>query len=542
MVGDRDMFPTSCTFWWSFADGWSQGSAYNGRTVKDTFYITSAIYYVNDVPHVGHTYEIVACDVIARYHRLRGEKVFFLTGSDEHSQNVIKAAAEHGLTPQEWCDRIVPRWQAVWRTLEISNDDWIRTSEPRHVERVQAFVKVLHERGDVYLGAYEGPYCVSCEEFKQESEVADGMCPIHRTPVERISEDNYFFRLSKYQDALLGLYEEHPEFVQPEVRRNEVLSFVRGGLRDLSISRATTQWGVPVPWDPKHVIYVWVDALLNYATAPGYAGDMDRFSRIWPAEVHMIGKDIIRFHAVIWPAMLMAAGLPLPKTVFAHGFLNMAGEKMSKTRGKMIYPAEVLERFGVDAYRYYLMREVQFGQDGNFSFESMSARYTAELANGVGNLASRVLAMVESYFDGLVPEPASRLPESRLGQAATVLLGRSFDDEILGLRLTDALAGLEEFVREANKYLVEVAPWNLAKDPARRQDLADCLYESLEALRQIALLASPVMPGAAGRLWGQLGIEDPLQEQHLPAAAEWGRLDPGTKTSRGPSLFPRLDE
>jgi methionyl-tRNA synthetase len=509
--------------------------------VKDTFYITSAIYYVNDVPHVGHTYEIVSCDVIARYRRLRGDRVFFLTGSDEHSQNVAKAAAAAGVSPQEWSDEIVPRWQEVWGTLGITNDDWIRTSEPRHVERVQAFVQALHDRGDVYVGAYEGPYCVSCEEFKQESEVSDGRCPIHGIPVERISEENYFFRLSKYQEALLQLYEKNPEFVRPETRRNEVVSFVKSGLKDLSISRAAALWGVPVPWDPKHVVYVWVDALLNYITAIGYAAEPERFGRIWPADVHMIGKDIIRFHAVIWPAMLMAVGLPLPKTVFAHGFLNMAGEKMSKSRGKRIYPAEVLDRFGEDAFRYHLMREIQFGQDGNFSFESMLARYNSELANGLGNLASRVLAMAGSYFDGLVPEPSTRTPSGGLATLGMELAKR-FDAHVLSLELTDAVGAIDEFVREANRHLVDVAPWKLAKDEARRQDLADALYESLEALRLIAVLTFPVMPGAAGSLWEQLGVGEPLDQQRLPDAAEWGRLEPGTKTVKGQSLFPRLDE
>jgi len=509
--------------------------------VKDTFYITSAIYYVNDVPHVGHTYEIVACDFIARYHRLRGENVFFLTGSDEHSQNVVKAAAERGLTPQAWTDEVVPKWQGVWRDLRISNDDWIRTSEQRHVDRVQRFVQVLYERGDVYEGTYEGPYCVSCEEFKAEADVADGLCPIHRIPVQYITERNYFFRLSTYQDDLLKLYEEHPDFIGPEIRRNEVVNFVRSGLRDLSISRQAALWGVPVPWDPEHVIYVWVDALLNYVTAPGYAAEPERFERIWPADVHMIGKDITRFHAVIWPAMLMAAGLPLPAHVFAHGFLSFGGEKMSKSRGTVVAPDEVLQRYGVDAYRHYLMREVQFGADGSFSWEGLQARYTSELANGLGNLASRVLAMTASYFDGRVPEPSSRDGLGRLSGAAEELAKR-FDAGVLGLDLSDPAAALDEFVRETNRYLVEVAPWVLAKDPARRQELADVLYEALDALRLIALFSWPIMPDGAERLWGQLGYTSPLEDQRLPEASRWGLIEPASLTKRGGSLFPRIEE
>ena len=508
--------------------------------MKDTFYITSAIYYVNDVPHIGHTYEIIGCDVIARYHRQRGEKVFFLTGTDEHSQNVVRAASERGMEPQQWTDHIVPTWKEAFRELMISNDDFIRTSEERHVERVQEFVKLLYEKGEVYPGTYEGLYCVSCEEFKVEGDLIDGTCPIHRIPVQQLSEENYFFRLSKYQEALLRLYEENPQFIAPEVRRNEVVSFVRSGLRDLSISRAASLWGVPIPWDPKHVTYVWVDALLNYITAPGFAAEPERFASIWPADVHVVGKDITRFHAVIWPAMLMAAGLPLPKRVFAHGFLTVGGEKMSKSLGTGIAPHELVERFGVDAFRYYFLREISFGQDGNFSPESMAARYTADLANGLGNLASRVLAMIDSYFDGVVPEASDRTAGGHLAAEAREAAKR-FESHMADLELTEAVTAVDGLVREANRHLVDVAPWKLAKDPERRQDLADSLYEAAEALRLIAVLYSPVMPAAAGRLWEQLGLAEPLEAQLLPEAASWGGLTPGTRVRRGESLFPRLD-
>jgi methionyl-tRNA synthetase len=513
--------------------------------VKDTYYLTSAIYYVNDVPHVGHTYEIVACDAIARYRRARGERVFFLTGSDEHSQNVAKAAEERGLTPQEWTDQIVPRWQEAFASLGISNDDWIRTSDPRHVARVQTFVQRLHDAGDVYLGSYEGPYCVSCEEFKQEGELLDGdRCPIHGIPVQRLAEDNYFFRLSKYEDDLLRLYDEHQDFIQPTVRRNEVLSFVRSGLKDLSISRPAKVWGVPLPWDQNHVVYVWVDALLNYITAPGFGSEGEAgelFHRVWPADVHMIGKDITRFHAVIWPAMLMSAGEPVPRQVFAHGWLSFGGQKMSKSLGTGIPPAEVLARFGQDGYRWYFLREVQFGQDGDFTWESIAARYASELANGLGNLASRVLAMTASYFEGRVPEPTSREGGEGLAVSGKDLAER-FDAHMRALELTEAFAALAEFVREANRYLVEVAPWNLAKEPDRRQELADALYQALEGLRLMALLAAPAMPDAAARLWAQLGIAEALEAQRLPGAGAWGGFEPGTATNRGEALFPRLDE
>ncbi len=506
---------------------------------KDTFYITTPIYYVNDVPHIGHAYTTVACDVIARYRRLRGEKVFFLTGTDEHGEKVALSAQERGLDPKAWTDQIVPRWKEVWSRLLISNDDFIRTTEERHERPVQKFVQLLKDRDDVYPGTYRGPYCVSCEEYKVESELLEGgLCPIHGSPVEWLEEENYFFRLSKYRDELLNLYEEHQEFVLPEERRNEVVSFVRGGLQDLSLSRVSFEWGIPVPWDPKHVIYVWIDALQNYITAAGFGIDQARFERTWPADAHVVGKDILRFHAVIWPAMLMAAGLPVPKTVLAHGWLLVGGEKMSKTKLTGIHPFELIDHFGVDAYRYYFLREVQFGHDGNFSWESMLARYNSELANGLGNLASRVLAMVESSFDGVVPEP--RGEPGRLREAAGDLAKR-FDTSMEAFDLTAAVAALDEFVREANRYLVEVAPWALARDPERRQELADRLYESVETLRLVAVFASPVMPLAAARLWEQLGIPEPLASQRLPGAAGWGGLRPGTRTRRGEALFPRLE-
>jgi methionyl-tRNA synthetase len=512
--------------------------------VKDTFYITSAIYYVNDVPHIGHTYEILACDLVARYHRMRGEKVWFLTGTDEHSQNVIRAAAAHGISPQEWTDRIVGQWQEVFERLAISNDDWIRTSEQRHVDAVQRFLQVLYDNDTVYLGTYEGLYCISCEAFKTEEEIEDGKCKIHLIPLERISEDNYFFKLSRYQDDLLRLYEEQPDFVRPDFRRNEIVSFVQSGLRDLSISRNQALWGVPIPWDPGHVTYVWVDALLNYITAPGFGADEERFRSLWPADVHMVGKDIVRFHAVIWPAMLMAAGVDLPRQVFGHGWvLTPAGEKMSKSRGTGIHPFEVTDRYGVDAYRYYFLREGTFGRDVNFSSDGMSARYTAELANGLGNLASRVLAMTNAYFDGRVPEHSSRDASGRLAEAAEVAAKR-FDAAVQSLELHEAMAALDELSREANRFLVDASPWTLARDPARRQELADALYEALEGLRQTAVLAWPAMPGAAERLWEQLGLAvvGPLADQRIPRALEWGGLEPGTATRRGAALFPRLEE
>jgi methionyl-tRNA synthetase len=507
---------------------------------RDVFYITSAIPYVNAEPHIGTAYEIVGCDFVARYRRARGDTVHFLTGTDEHSLNVARSSAELGISPQEWVDRMVPKWQEVWERLDISNDDFIRTSEERHAERVQAFVQLLHDRGEIYLGTYEGPYCVSCEEFKQEKELIDGNCPIHGRPVEILSEENYFFPLSKYQQPLLDLYAEVPESVMPDFRKNEVVSFVTGGLQDLSISRSGTDWGIPLPWDPKHVVYVWVDALLNYATAVGFGTDPEMFDRLWPADLHIIGKDIVRFHAVIWPALLMAAGLDVPKTVFAHGFVNVDGEKMSKSKGTGLHPFEVIDRFGVDSYRYFFMREISFGHDGNFTWEAMSERHNADLANGLGNLASRVLAMLASNYDGVVPEPTVHGAESDLPRVIADAVAR-YDEHMLAIRLQPALVAVWDIVARANQYLVEKAPWKLAKDPSDADELAGVLYASAETLRILAILIGPIMPGAAERLWSQLGIEAPLATQRVPSSTTWGGLATGTRTTKGESLFPRVE-
>ncbi|MGH3344566.1 MAG: methionine--tRNA ligase, partial [Carbonactinosporaceae bacterium] len=387
------------------------------------FYITTPIYYVNDAPHIGHAYTTVAGDVLARWHRQRGAPVWFLTGTDEHGQKVMRSAEEHGMSPQEWTDRIVAdAWQPVLRTLDVTNDDFIRTTEARHTGRVQDFWQTLYDRGEVYQGSYEGPYCVHCEEYKLPGELLEGrpedgagtkLCPIHQRPVEMLAEDNYFFRLSAYTGKLLAHYAENPGFIEPESARNEIVRFVEQGLQDLSISRSTFSWGIPIPWDSAHVLYVWIDALLNYATAVGYGADEQRFRHIWPADVHLVGKDILRFHAVIWPAMLMAAGLPLPHKVFANGWLLVGGQKMSKSRLTGIAPEQITDHFGSDAFRYYFMRAIPFGQDGSFSWEDMSARYQSELANDFGNLASRVQAMVGRYFDGTLPAPAASGPAER---------------------------------------------------------------------------------------------------------------------------------
>jgi len=490
---------------------------------KDVFYITTPIYYPNDVPHIGHAYTSVAADFVARYHRLRGEEVLHLTGTDEHGLKLQRAAESAGVDPQTWVDEMAPKWKDVWARLEIAYDDYIRTTEPRHEKAVQRLLTAVHENGrdDIYLGTYEGLYCVSCEAYYTEDELVDGMCPIHGTPVERMVEENYFFRLSAYADRLLEHYERHPKAVQPETRRNEVLSLIRGGLQDFSISRTTFRWGIPLPWDPNHVCYVWFDALTNYVTAAGYGTDEARFARIWPA-------------------MLMAGGVDPPEQVWAHGYLTVGGQKMSKTNATGIHPFELTEHFGVDSYRYFFLREIQFGQDGSFSWESMVERHNADLANGLGNLVSRILAMLGTSFDGVVPEPAAEGVEDDL-PALTADVVRRYDDHMAELALTQALAAVWEIVGRANGYLVERQPWALANDEARGDELAGILYASAETLRILAILILPIMPGAAARLWEQLGIDEPLDAQRLPQAAAWGGLRPGTETAKGDSLFPRLD-
>jgi len=528
-------------------------------TPDKTFYVTTPIYYVNDAPHIGHAYTTVAGDVLTRWHRQRGEAVWFLTGTDEHGEKVLRSAQANGVSPQEWADRLVDEsWRPVWRSLEIANDDFIRTTEPRHTERVQAFLQDLYDKGDIYEGQYEGPYCVGCEEFKLPGDLIDGtgdfagqkVCPIHSRPVEQLSETNYFFRLSKYADAILEHYAAHPEAVEPESARNEVLQFVKQGLQDLSVSRSSFDWGVKVPWDDEQVVYVWFDALLNYATAVGLdAADpavRERFAATWPADVHLVGKDILRFHAVIWPAMLLAAGLPLPRKVFAHGWLLVGGEKMSKSKLTGIAPAQITDHFGSDAFRYYFLRAIQFGQDGSFSWEDMSARYNAELANGLGNLASRVTAMTERYFGGALPSATDAgSAEAHIEQVA-VRAAVGADAAMTALDFSGGIGAIWELVSALNIYLTEQEPWKVAKnidDPAARARVATVLYTAAEGLRVLAVLLNAVMPRASEALWSALGAEvklGQLRDQRIDAVARWGQLPAGSTVTKGESLFPRL--
>jgi methionyl-tRNA synthetase len=534
----------------------------NSGSASKTFYVTTPIYYVNDAPHIGHAYTTVAGDVLSRWHRQRGEDVWFLTGTDEHGEKVLRAADANAVPPQEWADRLVESaWKPVWRHLEISNDDYIRTTEERHMTRVQTFLQGLHDKGEIYEGEYEGPYCVGCEEFKLPGELVDGVgeyagqlvCAIHGKPVEMLKETNWFFRLSKYADPILAHYAAHPEALEPASARNEVLQFVRQGLQDLSISRSSFDWGVPVPWDEKQVVYVWFDALLNYATAIGFGDPPDseagqRFARTWPADVHLIGKDILRFHAVIWPAMLMAAGLPLPGKVFAHGWLLVGGEKMSKSKLTGIAPSAITDDFGVDAYRYYFLRAIQFGQDGSFSWEDMAARYNAELANGLGNLASRLTAMTERYFDTVLPAATDAGDAEAAVAAVAASTVHAADEAFVALDFTAGLATIWELVSALNGYLTEQQPWQVAKqidsDPNARARVATVLATAAEGLRVLAVLLNPVMPASAQRLWQMLGAQEQLgalDAQPIRDAGRWGQLSAGAVLVKGDPLFPRLD-
>ena len=512
-----------------------------------SFYLTTPIYYVNDAPHIGTAYTTVAGDVLTRWHRQRGESVWFLTGTDEHGQKVLNTAQANGVAPQDWCDRLVEEsWKPVWRDLNIANDDFIRTTEPRHMERVQRFLSGLKEAGHIYSGKYEGPYCIGCEEFKLPADLDEGRCKVHGTPVEILSEENWFFKLSAFVPQLLQHYKDHPDACEPASARNEVVSFLESGVEDLSISRSSFDWGIPVPWDTKQVVYVWFDALLNYATAvglgdePGTAG-AEKFLNTWPADVHLVGKDILRFHAVIWPAMLMAANLPLPKKVFAHGWLLVGGEKMSKSKANKIAPSEITDHFGVDAFRYYFLRAIPFGSDGSFSWEDMSARYTSELANDFGNLASRLIAMIEKYCDGLIPAVAH---DETLSEALKTAANIA-DEAIVALDFQSGINAIMDFCKRVNGYVTEQQPWVLAKDPANKVELDKVLYNTADSIRALAVLLHPIMPATTEILWESLGANQTLGDislQRIADVSRFGQLPMGSKVTKGAVLFPRLEE
>jgi methionyl-tRNA synthetase len=517
---------------------------------SDSFYLTTPIFYVNDVPHIGHAYTEVAADVLTRWHRQSGDDTWLLTGTDEHGQKILRTAVANDTTPKEWADKLVAEaWLPLLETISIRNDDFIRTTDERHEKGVLIFLQKLYDDGYIYSGEYEGYYCVGCEEYKQLDdllETDDGdyagqkLCKIHTRPVEVLKERNYFFRMSDFQQRLLDLYESNPSFIQPESVRNEIIQFVKQGLSDLSVSRSSFDWGIKIPWDESHVLYVWFDALLNYATAIGYGVDQEQFDRRWPA-THLVGKDIARFHAVIWPAMLMAAGLPVPKQVFGHGWLLVGGEKMSKSKLTGIAPSQITETFGVDAFRYYFMSAISFGQDGSFSWEDLSARYQAELANGFGNLASRVVAMVTRYYDGVLPTPAEYSDADLAIQATVATATAEADAAINRLAIHEAIAAIWTIVEELNGYITIQEPWVLAKQDETRERLGTVLYTASEGLRALAVLLSPVIPDATGKLWAALGATGSLDDQPVRSAGEWGQLAPGSTFTPLEPLFPRIE-
>jgi methionyl-tRNA synthetase len=515
--------------------------------VDKSFYLTTPIYYVNDAPHIGHAYTTVAGDVLTRWHRQKGESVWFLTGTDEHGEKVLNTAKSNNSAPQDWCDRLVESaWKPIWQDLKIANDDFIRTTEERHTKRVQQFLQGLKDAGHIYAGKFEGPYCIGCEEFKLPGDLIEGKCKIHSKPVEMLSEDNWFFKLSAFRKPLLDHYKNNPSACEPASARNEVIAFLEGEVRDLSISRSTFDWGIPVPWDIKQVIYVWFDALLNYATAVGLGDDPSsesgkKFSQTWPADVHLVGKDILRFHAVIWPAMLMAAGVAVPKKVFAHGWLLVGGEKMSKSKLTGIAPSDITKDFGVDAFRYYFLKAIPFGTDGSFSWEDMAARYTSELANDFGNLASRLIAMIEKYCGNKVP---TEVKDEELSKMLTSTV-KSADSAICALDFQGGITAIMDFCKRVNGYVTEQQPWVLAKDPANKIKLDTILYNTAESLRALAVLLHPIMPEVTEKLWQSLGANScigPIAKQKIENVSTWGQLSAGSMVTKTDVLFPRLEE
>jgi methionyl-tRNA synthetase len=502
-------------------------------TAVGRFYVTTPIYYVNDAPHIGHAYTTVTADALARWHRLLGDETHFLTGTDEHGLKVQRAAEANGVSPREWADRTVERFIDAWRLLDITYDDFIRTTEPRHYAAVQEFTQRVYDNGYIELGSYEGLYCVACEAYYTEDELVDGNCPIHLRPVELLKEENYFFKLSQFQQTLLDWYEAHPDFVWPESKRNEALGFIRQGLEDFSISRTSITWGVPIKWDPAHVTYVWFDALVNYASAVGFGTDDERFNTWWPVTHHLIGKDILRFHCVYWPAMLLAAGLQPPERISVHGFLLVGGEKMSKTRLNQIAPADLVTDFGVDGFRYHFLRDTPFGPDGDFSYERMVDRYNSDLANNLGNLLSRVATVVGRKCDGVGPAPRVDSPLAAVAAEAYATAAEAWERVQPSL----ALEATWRLIRETNALLEATEPWKA--DPGPEVD--GVLGDALEALRIVAVLASPAVPAACREVWRRIGLDGAPEEQRLPEAAAWGHYPGGRPVEKGDPLFPRLD-
>ena len=509
---------------------------------KKPFYITTPIYYPSAKLHIGHAYCTTIADAIARFHRLEGDDVFFLTGSDEHGLKIQQKAEEAGVTPIEYTDKIVAGFQNLWKRLSISNDDFIRTTQKRHERVVQEVFRRIYAKGDIYKGEYKGLYCTPCESYWTEHQLDEnGCCPDCHRPVQEVAEEAYFFKMSKYQDRVLQYIEDHPDFIQPVSRRNEMINFIKQGLDDLCISRTSFNWGIPVPIDPKHVIYVWFDALTNYLTPIGYLDNPEKFHKYWPADLHLVGKEIVRFHTIIWPCILMALDLPLPKKVYGHGWLIVDGDKMSKSKGNVIDPIGLIDEFGADAIRYFLLREINLGQDGNFSRDALIGRINSDLANDLGNLLHRTLSMTLKFQDGVVAAPAGESDVDRSLKEDARETVAFFEKNMEDMQLSLTIKKVWAFISRANKYIDETAPWALAKDPAKKQELANVLYNLTEALRVISVLISPFMPTTAVRIWQQLGLAQDFASVRTEDIEQWGGVPAGLHVGTPEQLFPRIE-